>query len=122
MFTVMTAFANVQWLWVLKAGIVLSCLYLFIHRGMKMKRPSLVVDLCITIVLATIWVVYLVRSHASAGAMELVFAFCFAYVVESVITFFWRWRTADKSDPDGQQMPTRSTSAASIIDDRQARE
>ena len=93
-----TAFANIQWLWVLEAGFVLSCFYLFLHRGLKMNKPALLVDLCVTVFLATIGILYLVRSHATAGAKEVILAFCFAYLIDSAITFFWKSRIAGEAN------------------------
>jgi hypothetical protein len=93
--TVMTVFTNVQWPWVLEAGLVLSCFYFVLHRRTKLTKPGLLIDLCVTVALAAIWLLYLVRSHATAGAKEVILAFCFAYLVESVRMLLWKPRTPE---------------------------
>jgi Ca2+/Na+ antiporter len=95
MSTLTNTFAGVQWLWILEVGSILSCLYLFIHRFSRTK-PSLRADLTISLLLAAVWIVFLIRSHASAGAIDVVLAFCLAYVIEALINLIWR--TANKSD------------------------
>jgi hypothetical protein len=97
MSTLIRAFAGVQWLWILKMSAILSCLYLFIHRFSRIK-PSLRADLVISLLLAAVWIVFLTLSHASPGAIEVVCAFCFAYVIEALVNLIWRRRAANNSD------------------------
>jgi hypothetical protein len=95
MSTLPNTFAGVQWLWILEVGSILSCVYLFIHRFSRTK-PSLRADLTISLLLATVWIALLIWSHASAGAIEVVCAFCLAYLIEALVNLIWR--TANKSD------------------------
>jgi hypothetical protein len=83
-----TGFASVRWPWVVEASLALSCFYFVLHRRRGLTKTGLLIDLCVTVALATMWMLYLVRSHATAGAKELVLAFCFAYLAESAITLF----------------------------------
>jgi hypothetical protein len=100
MFTLTKAFAGVQWLWILKMSAILSCLYLFIHWFSRVK-PSLRADLAISLLVGVGWIVFLVLSHASPGAIEVVCAFCFAYVIEALVNLIWRRRATNKSNTKG---------------------
>jgi hypothetical protein len=95
-------FAGVQWLWILEVGSILSCVYLFIHRFSRTK-PSLRADLSISLLLATVWIALLIRSHASAGAIEVVCAFCLAYLIEALVNLIWRM--ANKADTRLRETP-----------------
>jgi len=96
MLTLTKAFAGVQWLWILETSVILSCLYLFIHRFSGIK-PSLRADLASSLLLGAAWMAFLILSHASAGAIELVCAFCFAYLIEALVNLIWRRGAANES-------------------------
>jgi hypothetical protein len=97
MATFATAFAGVHWLWILKWSAVLSCLFLFVHRWPRTKQPSLLSDLVSSVILGAFWVVFLILSHASPGAIEVVLTFCVAYLIEALVSPFWSKRSAQKS-------------------------
>jgi hypothetical protein len=103
--TLTTVFANVRWPWVLEAGLILSCFYFVLHRRTKLTKTGLLIDLCVTVALAAMWVLYLVRSHATAAAKEVILAFCLAYLLESTITLFWKRRTPVKTTTKPAEAP-----------------
>jgi hypothetical protein len=105
MSTLTTAFTSVRWPWVLEVGLALSCFYFILHRRTKLTQPGFLIDLFVTVALATIWVLYLVRSHATAGAKEVILAFCFAYLVESALMPFWQRRKPDETNPTAVEAP-----------------
>jgi hypothetical protein len=103
--TLTTAFANVQWVWVLEAGLALSCVRFILLRPTKLTKPGLLIDLCVTVALATISVFYLVRTDAAAGAKEVILAISLGYLVESAITPFWKWRKPEETNPAAVEAP-----------------
>jgi hypothetical protein len=85
MATLAQAFAGVHWLWVLKGSVILSCLNIFRHGRVGMRRPSLPADLGFSVLMAACWLVFLKLSHASVGAAELILTFFLAWVTEDFI-------------------------------------
>ena len=89
------AFTGVEWLWTLKWSAILAALNLFVHRFRKTK-PSVAADFAITLLLGAAWLAFLILSHASPGAIEVVFAFCFAYAIESLVDLILKSRGPSK--------------------------
>jgi hypothetical protein len=84
MSTLTKAFEGVDWLWILKWSVILAGLNLFVHRLRKTK-PSIAADFGLSLLLGAAWLVFLILSHASPGAAEVVLAFSFAYAIESLV-------------------------------------
>jgi hypothetical protein len=95
MSTVTKAFADIQWLWILQWGAIMAGLNLFVHRLRKTK-PSVRADFAISLLLGAAWLVFLILSHASPGAVEVAFAFGLAYAVESLVDIILKSRGARK--------------------------
>jgi predicted neutral ceramidase superfamily lipid hydrolase len=95
MSTLTKEFAGVQWLWILEWSAILAGLNLFAHRLRKTK-PSVRADFAISLLLGAAWLVFLILSHASPGAVEVAFAFCFAYAIESVVDIILNSRGSSK--------------------------
>lgn len=89
------AFADIQWLWVLQWGAIMAGLNLFVHRLRKTK-PSVRADFAISLLLGAAWLAFLILSHASPGAVQVAFAFGFAYAVESLVDIVLKSRGARK--------------------------
>jgi hypothetical protein len=89
------AFTGVEWLWILKRSAILAGLNLFVHRFGK-TRPSVAADFAISLLLGAAWLTFLILSHAPQGAIEVVFAFCFAYVIESLVDLILKRRGPSK--------------------------
>ena len=53
-------------------------------------------DFAITLLLGAAWLAFLILSHASPGAIEVVFAFCFAYAIESLVDLILKSRGPSK--------------------------
>ena len=83
-------FASVQWAWIIEVGVILFCCRRFLHVFSK-NHPSLwLADLISSIVLGVGWMIFLVLSHASQGAIELVGAFLLAYVMDDLFDRVWK--------------------------------
>jgi hypothetical protein len=61
-------------------------------------QPSLLADFGSTVLLGAIWIVLLILSHASPGAIEVVLTFCVAYLIETLASQSGASGTLKKSD------------------------
>jgi hypothetical protein len=99
MLTPTKAFADVQWLWILEWGAIMASLNLFVHRLRKTK-PSIAADFALSLLLGAAWLVFLILSHASPGAVEVAFAFFFAYAIESLVDIILKSRGSSRHNPE----------------------
>jgi hypothetical protein len=53
-----------------------------------------------SVLLGAFWIVFLIVSHASPGAIELVLTLFFAWVIEALVRPFWTKRGAQKPEND----------------------
>jgi hypothetical protein len=91
--------AGIQWLWILEWGSILAGLNLFVHR-MRKTKPSVAADFAISLLLGAAWLAFLILFHASPGAVEVAFAFCFAYVIELLVDLFLKSRGTNKPETE----------------------
>ena len=91
--------AGIQWLWILEWGSIMAGLNLFVHR-MRKTKPSAAADFAISLLLGAAWLTFLILSHASPGAVEVAFAFCFAYVVEVLVNLFLKSHGTNKPETE----------------------
>lgn len=97
-------FASIQWAWIIKVGLVLFCCRRFLHAFRKNHPSSWLVDLIWTILLGVAWMIFLILSHASQGAIELVAAFLFAFMMDDLFDKGWkrmrrRWTRTESTPP-----------------------
>lgn len=97
--------AEVSWVWVVEVGVALACLNLFI-RGLRGVRPSPAADLRISILLGLGSLLFLTFSHASRGAVQVVCAFCLAYLIEAVGGVMWRRRAGGQVTSNTEEQQT----------------
>jgi hypothetical protein len=90
-------FAGVEWGWVVKGGIIYSCLLLFLRIFKKSKHPTGFADLIISIVLGVAWMVFLNLVHASPSATEVVTVILLGQAVDSLFGLIWSRRRATES-------------------------
>ena len=83
-------FASVEWAWIIEVGMILFCCRPFLHVFSKNHPPLWVADLISSIVLGVGWMTFLVLSHASQGAIELLGAFLLAYVMDDLFDQLWK--------------------------------
>jgi len=89
MFTLAKTFVGVHWLWVLKVGLAFACLNLLIQRYRRNGRSFSPADFGVAIILGVVWTIFLILSHASQGAIEVVFAISLGYVIQEVVNLIW---------------------------------
>jgi hypothetical protein len=99
MSTLTKTLAGVQWLWILEWGSIMAGLIFFVHR-MRKAKPSVAADFAISLLLGAAWLAFLILSHASPGAVELAFAFCFAWAVESLVDILLKSRGTSKPETE----------------------
>jgi hypothetical protein len=97
-------FASVHWAWIIKVGVILFFGCRFLHAFSKNHPSPWLVDLISSILLAVAWMIFLILSRASQGAIELVAAFAIAYVMDDLFDLVLkrlrrRWTGRESTSP-----------------------
>jgi hypothetical protein len=95
MSTLAQAFAGVHWLWIIGASAFIFCANLLVRRSTIRKvgrssRRALLLSAAVTLTIGAIWLAYLIRTHASTNAIELVCSFAIAYAAGDLIELTWK--------------------------------
>jgi hypothetical protein len=83
-------FASLPWAWIIEVGVILFCYRRFLHVFSQNHPSFWLADLISSIVIGVGWMIFLVLSHASQGAIELVCAFLLAYVMDDLFDQVWK--------------------------------
>ena len=82
-------FAAVQWTWIFKACVILLCSRLFLRVFRKNKSSAWPADLLFSVLLGVGCLIFLILSHASQGAIEVIAAVVLAYVIDDLVGHMW---------------------------------